>query len=124
MALNRTLLFSIRSFHTRRIMPLLMTSSHQYNTNYTNTRTYKARFEWRGNSVYLASGVILTGYLLYKQCYCTNVLCYEGENSIGERDDKIQHKTDAFKKRYTMNYENRIRMYSLPDKIFRYSYYK
>ena len=107
------MLFSVRSF---RVMPVLMTSSHQPNACYTN----RAGFGTRGGSyAYLASGVLITAYLLYKQRYCTNALC-EREGSPGERNDKMQQKTDAFKKRYTMNYENRIRMYSLPDKIFRY----
>ena len=121
MALNRAILFPIRSFPTRRMTPILMTSSQHFNANYTNIRYYKTGLNWRDKS-YLAGGILLTGYLLYKQCYYTSVLCDTGDvlDSHGERSDKVLQKTDAFKKRYTMSYENRIRMYSLPDKIFRY----
>ncbi|KAI6647957.1 Calcium uptake protein 1, mitochondrial isoform X2 [Oopsacas minuta] len=113
MALYKTILLPPRIAET-----LLITSSYTCNARrYSNTRFHQSTFNWR---LYIASGLCITSYFLYKHNYGTNVLCEEALNPTETMPDKIQLKTNAFKRRYTLNYENRIRMYSLPDKIFRY----
>ena len=88
--------------HTNRHSSTRFHNNNNNNNNKNNT--------W---GIFITGGICLTGYVLYRLKYARHVLCEERD------EDVIKQKTDAFIRRYTMNYENRIRMYSLPDKIFR-----
>ena len=109
MALKRALLvprhFSLRLSAMCPLYPLRADSTRAQ--SYTSSSGEHSNV-WKYSLV--AGGILFSGLVLHKR----------GDRVLCEPDNVLKEKTEAFTKRYTLNYENRIRMYSLPDKIFRF----